>query len=60
MKESVPDAYKHFIAISASEKATESEAPKFFRVFSMPDGIGGRYSATSAVGILPPFPLYRI
>lgn len=53
MKESVPDASAHFVAISASEKAAESEAPKFSRVFSMPDGIGGRYSATSAVGILP-------
>lgn len=53
MAESVPDPELHFVAISASEKASQSISPKFGYIFSMPAGVGGRYSVTSTVGILP-------
>ncbi|WP_051283921.1 glucose-6-phosphate isomerase [Desulforegula conservatrix] len=53
MAESVPDPSMHFVAISASEKAAQSTSPKFSCVFSMPEGVGGRYSVTSTAGILP-------
>jgi len=53
MAGSVPDPALHFVAISASEKPSQSISPKFGYIFSMPAGVGGRYSVTSTAGILP-------
>lgn len=53
MADSVPDPSIHFVAISASEKPALSTAPKYAHFFSMPEGVGGRYSVTSSAGIIP-------
>lgn len=53
MRDSVPEASLHFIAISSSARASESVQPVFRAVFPIPEGVGGRYSVTSSAGIIP-------
>lgn len=53
MLEKVSQPELHFVAISASEKASDSVAPSFREIFRMPEGVGGRYSVTSSAGLLP-------
>ncbi|VEN74370.1 Glucose-6-phosphate isomerase [Candidatus Desulfarcum epimagneticum] len=51
MSDRVPDARRHFVAVTA---AAERAGPDdFFRVFPIPDFVGGRYSVTSPAGGVP-------